>query len=90
MINTTGPQYPSDNDGHSPDHREKTKIQKPSLLTSTFRELGMGPEFSSDTTGDGPRKSKSNDDEFDPEQDRIMKRKTYNLNRSRLVEKLII
>ena len=82
LINTTGPQYPSDNDGHSPDHREKTKIQKPSLLTSTFRELG-GPEFSSDTAGDGPRKSKSNDDEFDPEQDRIMKRKTYNLNRSK-------
>ena len=43
----------------------------------------MGPEFSSDIGGDGPRKSNLNDDEYDPEQERIIKRKTYNAKRSK-------
>ena len=79
----TGPQYPSDDIGDGPVHRDKVKIKNPTLLTSTVFQLGMGPEFSSDIAGDGPRKSKSNEDEYDPEQERIMKRKTYNKRRSK-------
>ena len=88
LINTTESQYPSGNDGHSPDHREKTKIQKPSLLTSTLRELGMGPEFSSDIAGDGPRKRIFDEDDFDPELEQSKKRKTWNSRRSKLTRQI--
>ena len=88
LINKTGPQYPSGNDGHSPDHREKTKIQKPSLLTSTLRELAMGPQFSSDMAGDGPRKRIFEEDEWDLNQERYKKRKIWNAMRSKSSRKI--
>ena len=43
----------------------------------------MGPAFSSDIAGDGPRKRAVADDEYDPELLRIKKRKTYNARRSK-------
>ena len=45
----------------------------------------MGPEYSSDIAGDGPRKRILDEDEYDPEQERIKKRKTYNARRSKAV-----
>ena len=59
----TGPQYPLDDIGDGPVHRDKVKIKKLTSLTSTVFGLAMGPEFSSDIAGDGPRKSKSKEDE---------------------------
>ena len=35
----------------------------------------MGPEFSSDVAGDGPRKRIDIEDEYDPELERIKKKK---------------
>ena len=68
------PQYLLDKARDGPG--DKANIQKPTLLTSKLFGLGMGPEFSSDIAGDGPRKRKSNEDEYDPELERIQKRKT--------------
>ena len=44
-------------------HRDQTKLKKSTLLTSTLFELGMGPEYSSDMAGDGPRKRTFDEDE---------------------------
>ena len=44
-------------------HRDQTKLEKLTLLTSTLFELGMGPEYSSDIAGDGPRKRTFDEDE---------------------------
>ena len=66
------PQYHQDKARDAPG--EKAKVTKPTLLSSMVFGLGIGPEFSSDTAGDGPKKSKSNEDEYDPEQERITKR----------------
>ena len=44
-------------------HRDQTKLKKSTLLTSTLFDLGMGPEYSSDIAGDGPRKRTFDEDE---------------------------
>ena len=54
---------------------EKAKFQKFTLHASSIFGLGMGPEFSSDIAGDGPRKIIFDDDEFDPKLERSKKRK---------------
>ena len=43
----------------------------------------MGQEFSSDIAGDGPRKRILDEHEYDPDQERITKRKTHNARRSK-------
>ena len=43
----------------------------------------MGPEFTSDIAGDGPRKRVLDEEEFDPELERSKKRKIWNSRRSR-------
>ena len=44
----------------------------------------MGPEFTSDIAGDGPRKRLLDEEEFDPELERSKKRKIWNSRRSKL------
>ena len=61
--------------GHALVYRDKLKFEKPSLLILTHFGFEMGPEFSSDIAGDGPRRPKVSEDEFDPELERIQKRK---------------
>ena len=51
-----------------------------------IRELGIGQEFPSDVSGDGPRKRKFNEDSYDPEQEKRKKRKMYNARRSRIAD----
>ena len=65
----------SRNSGHALVYRDKPKFEKPSLLVLTHFGFGMGPEFSSDIAGDGPRRPIVSEDEYDPELDRIKKRK---------------
>ena len=57
QLHFTGPQHPQEI------HRDQTKLKKSTLLTSTLFELGMGPEYSSDIAGDGPRKRTFDEDE---------------------------
>ena len=57
------------------------KVHNRDALTSLL--LGMGPEFSSDMTGDGPRKRNTDDEEFDPGQIRRNQRKAHNSRRSK-------
>ena len=45
--------------------------------------FGMGPEFSSDIAGDGPRKRNFDEDEFDLELGRTKKKKKLNSRRSK-------
>ena len=77
----------SRNSGYALIYRDKTKLKKPTLLNLTLFGVGMGPEFSSDVAGDGPRKRIYSDDEYDPEVERIKKkkvtRKIINLKRKR-------
>ena len=65
----------SRNSGYARIYRDKTKVKKPTLLNLTLFGVGMGPEFSSDVAGDGPRKRIHSDDEYDPELERIKKKK---------------
>ena len=73
--------------GYALIYRDKTKLKKPTSLNLTLFGVGMGPEFSSDVAGDGPRKRIHSDDEYDPELERIKKkkvtRKIINLKRKR-------
>ena len=64
-------------------HREKAKVKTPTLFSLTLVGFGLGPKFSSDIAGDGPRKRIVADDEYDPELERIKKRKASNLKRKR-------
>ena len=77
----------SRNSGYALIYRDKTKLKKPTLLNLTLFGVEMGPEFSSDVAGDGPRKRTHSDDEYDPELERIKKkkvtRKIRNLKRKR-------
>ena len=73
--------------GYALINRDKTKLKKPTSLNITLFGLGMGPEFSSDAAGDGPRKRLNSEDEYDPELERLKKkkatRKKLNLKRKR-------
>ena len=75
------------NSGHALVYRDKAKLEKPTLLSLTQFGFGMGPEFSSDEAGDGPRKRIVVEDDYDPEQERIKKKKAmrraHNLKRKR-------
>ena len=82
-----GTQYPLDKARDHP--RNTSKVEKPTILISTIFGLGMGPEFSSDIAGDGPRKRKSHEDEYDPELDKIKNRKIWMRGDQRLLEKLM-
>ena len=53
--------------GYARVYRCKGTPKIPSLLNFTQFGFGMGPEFSSDIAGDGPRKRVDADDEYDPE-----------------------
>ena len=57
-------------------YRYKGKLKIPSLLNFTQFGFGMGPGFSSDIAGDGPRKRKDVDDEYYPKLERIKKKKS--------------
>ena len=57
QLQFTEPQHAQEID------RDKTKLKKSTLLTSTLFDLGMGPEYSSDIAGDGPRKRTFDEDE---------------------------
>ena len=54
---------------------DKIKLKEPTSLNLTLFRLGMGPEFASDVAGDGPRKRIDIEDEYDPELERIKKKK---------------
>ena len=43
----------------------------------------MGPEFPSDMAGDGPRRKIDDEDDYHPEMERIKRRKTHNLKRTK-------
>ena len=64
-------------------HEHKTNKTKlfPTLRTSTALELGMGPEYSCDIAVDGPKKRTFVDDNYDPELERVKKRRKYNSRR---------
>ena len=49
-----GPQYRSNNAGDGPAHVDDAEIEKTNLKTMARLGLGMGPEFPSDVSGDGP------------------------------------
>ena len=77
QLQITGRQY-------SPDiHRDQTKLKNSTLLTSRHCQLSMGPEFSSDIAGDGPRKRTFDDDEYDPKLVRVQQIRRYNAKRKR-------
>ena len=61
------------NDLHE-DTTNQPKLNEPTLRTSTPLELGMGPEYSSDIASDGPRKRTFDDDDYDPELQRVKKK----------------
>ena len=63
------------------------KLNEPTLRTSTPLELGMGPEYSSDIASDGPRKRTFDDDDYNPELQRVKKKRIYNSKRSKAVIK---
>ena len=63
--------------GYALVYKDKTKLEKPTLLSLTQFGFGMGPEFSSDIAGDGPRKRIVVEDDYDPELERIKKKKSY-------------
>ena len=65
----------------------QAKLNKPTRRTSTHLELGMGPEYSSDIAGDGPRKRTFDGDDYDPELERVRKRRNYNSSRTKAVIK---
>ena len=65
----------SRNSGYPLVYNDEVKLKKPILRSFTEFGLGMGPEFSSDIAGDGPRKRIDDDDEYDPEVERIKKKK---------------
>ena len=73
----------SRNFGYALVHHDNANVTKPRLLPLTLFGFGMGPAFSSDIAGDGPRKRAVADDEYDPELLRIKRRKTYNARRSK-------
>ena len=66
----------SRNSGYALGYRDKAKRKKPTLLSLTQFGFGMGPEFSSDIAGDGPRKKILTEDEYDPELEKIKKKKS--------------
>ena len=77
----------SRNSGYALVYIDKTKLKKPTSLNLTLFRFGMGPEFSSDVAGDGPRKRIDSDGEYDPELERIKKKKAtkkmINMKRSK-------
>ena len=82
--------------GHARVYRYKGKLKIPSLLNFTQFGFAMGPEFSSDIAGDGPRQRIDADGEYDPELQGIQKKKRINASRiekekdRKLRDKLII
>ena len=66
----------SRNSGYAFVYRDKANLKKPTLLRLTQFGFGMGPEFSSDIAGDGPRKKNLAEDEYDPELEKIKKKKS--------------
>ena len=73
-------------------------LYKPIVRSSTPLELGMGnkskvfwldmgTEFSSDIAGDGPRKRRFDEDEYNPNLEKSKKRKIWNARRSKLTIK---
>ena len=75
------------NSGYTLVYRDKAKLEKLTLLSFTQFGFGLGPEFSSDIAGDGPKKRIVVEDDYDPEQERIKKKKAmrrpHNLKRKR-------
>jgi hypothetical protein len=63
------------------------KLNNKTLRNSTLLELGMGPEYSSDIAGDGPRKRTFDEDDYNPELERVKKKRIHNSKRSRSVIK---
>ena len=63
------------------EHKTNQTTLFPTLRTSIALELGMGPEYSCDIAGDGPRKRTFVDDNYDPELERVKKRRKYNSRR---------
>ena len=78
-----GPQYSQDISEDCSFHRDQVKLKKPTLHTSMPLELGMGPEYSSDIAGDGPRKRSFDGDDYNPELERVKKKRIYNSKRSK-------
>ena len=65
----------SRNSGYALVYIDKTKLKKPISLNLTLFRLGMGPEFSSDVAGDGLRRRIDSEDEYNPELERIKKKR---------------
>ena len=56
----------------------QAKLIKPAIKrTSTPVELGMGPAYSSDMAGDGPRKRTFHGDNYEPGLERVKKIRIY-------------
>ena len=65
-------------------HRtNQAKLNKPAVRSSTPLDLGTGPEYSSDIAGDGPRKMTFDEDDYNPELERVKKRRLYNSRRTK-------
>ena len=66
-------------------HGTKTqpKLNKQSIRTSTPFELGIGPEYSCDMAGDGPRRRTFDGDDYDPQLESVKKRRIYNSRRTK-------
>ena len=77
----------SRNSGYALVYEDKVNLKKPTLRSFTQFGFGMGPKFSSDAAGDGPRKRLNSEDEYDPKLERLRKkkatRKKVNLKRKR-------
>ena len=69
--------------GYARVYRYKGKLKIPSLLNFTQFGFAMGPEFSSDIAGDGPRQRIDADGEYDPELQRIQKKKANKRKQNR-------
>ena len=65
----------SSNSGCALVFRDTVKFKKPTLHSLTHFRFGMGPEFSSDIAGDGPRKRIDDEGEYDLDLERIKKKK---------------
>ena len=83
QLQPTERAYPSNEDRYAAVHRDKAKVKISTVHTLTLFDLGMGPEFSSDIAGDGPRKRNFDEDDYDPELERTKKRKILNSRRSK-------
>ena len=83
----TGPRYSPDIIEDCSLHRDQAMLIKPTVHTSMPFELGIGPEYSSDIAGDGPRKRTFDGDDYNPELERVKKKRIHNSKRSKTVRK---